>query len=227
MRAMGRMLLVAMGGILVLGRASLADDPPLSPAQIALFESNHLQDIAKPVVLEYAFRHVGGVAGDFDDKVTADIRSVHPDGRKDIWIDFLTGPHHMNFPPALGFNGNPVLMFFLEHDVTEMGEATGGAAQYFRNRIRRAFVDQAEIHPVDITVDGKPEKATEIALAPFRGDPHLEQFPAFREKTYHFILADSVPGRLYEISTTLPSRNETKNSFEEAMTYRSEHDETP
>lgn len=226
MRTMGGVLCGAIGGILLFATAGLADDRPLSPAQIALFESNHLQDIAKPVVLEYAFRHLGGIAGDFDDKVTADIRSVHPDGKKDVWIDFLTGPHHVNFPPALGFNGNPLLMFFLEHDVTEMREATGGAAQYFRNRIREAFVDRAEMHDVDIKLDGKTEKATEIALAPFRDDPHLAQFPAFREKTYHFILADAVPGRIYEISTTLPA-HDSKALFEDAMTYRSEHDETP
>jgi hypothetical protein len=227
MRAMGGVLLGAIGGILLLGSGSFADERPLSPAQVALFESNHLQDIARPIVLEYAFHHTGGMAGDFDDKVTADIRSIHPDGRKDIWIDFLTGPHHVNFPPALGFNGNPLLMFFLEHDVTEMRDATGGAAQYFRNRIRDAFVDRAEMRAVDITLDGKSEKATEIALAPFRDDPQFAQFPSFRDKTYHFILAEAVPGRIYEISTTLPSRDDTKNSFEEAMTYRSEHDETP
>jgi hypothetical protein len=226
MQGMGRGVAALIAAGLAAAPAARADDAPLSPAQIALFESNHLADIAKPVVLEYDFRHAG-FGGDFDDKVTADIRSVHDDGRKDVWIDFLTGPHHVNFPPALGFNGNPLLMFFLEHDVTEMGDATGGAAQYFRNRIRRAFVDQAEMHSVEITVDGKSESATEISLAPFRGDSHLDPFPGFRDKTYHFILADEVPGRIYKISTTLPSLDGTKNAFEEAMTYQGEHDETP
>lgn len=225
MRALGGMIMGLIAATLAPSTAGRADDRPLSPAQIALFESNHLEGIAKPVVLEYAFRHAG-FGGDFADKVTADIRSIHDDGKKDVWIDFLTGPHHVNFPPALGFNGNPLLMFFLEHDVMEMREATGGATTYFRNRIREAFVDRAEMHPVDITLDGKPQSATEISLAPFRGDPHLEPFPAFRDKTYHFILADSVPGRIYEISTTLPASEGAKYSFEEAMTYRGEHDET-
>jgi hypothetical protein len=226
MRMSGGVFIGAIGGALLFASVGLADDRPLSAAQIALFESNHLQDIGKPVVLEYTFRHQGGIAGDFEDKVTADIRTIHPDGKKDIWIEFLTGPHHVNFPPALGFNGNPLLMFFLEHDASEMREATGGAAQYFRNRIRQAFVDKAEMHSVDITYDGKPEKATEIALAPFHDDPQFAQVPAVRDKTYHFILADGVPGRVYQISTTLPS-HDMKNAFEEAMTYRSEHDETP
>ena len=48
----------------------------------------------------------------------------------------------MPFPPMIGFRGNPVLMFFLEHDVEEMQRVDGGAASYFRTRIRQAFVDR-------------------------------------------------------------------------------------
>jgi hypothetical protein len=202
-----------------------ADDPPLSPAQIALFQTEHLKDIGQPVVLEYAFHHRGGPSGDFDDTVTADIREIHDDGGKDVWIDFLTGAHHVNFPPALGFHGNPLLMFFLEHDVVEMRDATGGAAQFFRNRVRQAFVDRAEMHPVEITVDGQKQNATEIVLAPFRNDPNLMRFPVFAEKIYRFILSDAVPGRLYQISTSLPATDAASGAFEESMTYRDEHHE--
>jgi hypothetical protein len=202
-----------------------ADDPPLSPAQIALFQTEHLKDIAKPVVLEYSFHHHGGPSGDFDDTVTADIREIHDDGGKDVWIDFLTGAHHVNFPPALGFHGNPLLMFFLEHDVVEMRDATGGAAQFFRNRVRNAFVDRAEMHSVEITVDGRKRSATEIVLAPFRDDPTVTRFPVFAEKTYRFILSDAVPGRLYQISTTLPASDAASAAFEESLTYRDERHE--
>jgi hypothetical protein len=225
MRWRGTLLAGMIGAGSIVGPAAGDDDRPLSPAQTALFEANHLEGIVQPVVLEYAFRHTG-FGGDFEDTISADIRSIHDDGRKDVAIDFLSGPHHVNFPPVTGFNGNPLLMFFLEHDVTEMRDATGGAAQYFRNRIRSALVDQAEMHPVEITIAGKTQSATEISLAPFRGDPHLEPFAAFREKTYHFILADGVPGRIYQISTTLPSPG-AANAFEEAMTYKGEHDEKP
>lgn len=196
-------------------------DRPLSPAQIALFESNHLKEISHPVVLDYRFRHHGGPEGDYQDKVSADIRAVRPDGRKDVWIDFLSGDHHVNFPPALGFNGNPLLMFFLQHDVMEMETMTGGSAQYFRNRIRDAFVDAAAMHPIEVTVDGVAQHATEIEVTPFNHDPNLERFPAFAAKTYHFILSDAVPGRIYEISTTDPGA--AKDSFEEGMTYAGEH----
>ncbi|MGO8916345.1 MAG: hypothetical protein ACLQJR_10595 [Stellaceae bacterium] len=204
--------------------AGADDSRPLSPAQIALFESNHLKEINHPVVLDYRFRHRGGPEGDYEDKVSADIRTVHQDGRKDVWIEFLSGDRRVNFPPAMGFNGNPLLMFFLEHDAMEMRAVTGGAAQYFRTRIREAFVDGAAMHPVDVAIDGAPRHATEIEVTPFSHDPNLARFPAFAGKTYHFILSDAVPGSLYEISTT--AQGAAPDTFEEAMTYAGEHEET-
>ncbi|HEX7968157.1 MAG TPA: hypothetical protein VF502_08055 [Stellaceae bacterium] len=207
--------------------AASADDQPLSPAQIALFESDHLKDISRPVRLEYAFQHRGGDAGDYADKVTIDIRDINRAGGKDVAVEFLTGEHRMNFPPVTGFHGNPLLMYFLEHDVVEMRDATGGAATYFRNRIRRAFVDAAEMHPVEVTVDGGKRSGTEIVIAPFRGDPHVGRIPGFADKTYRFVLCDAVPGAIYQISTAALGAGSAPKAFEESMTYAGEHDEKP
>jgi hypothetical protein len=216
-----------LGAALLLGLvgAAQAEDQPLSPAQIALFESDHLKGIAKPVRLDYAFEHRGG-AGDYVDKVSADIREVHEDGGKDVAVDFLSGERQMSFPPVNGFHGNPLLMYFLEHDVIEMRQATGGAATYFRNRIRRAFADGAEMQPVEVTVDGRQQSATEITITPFRNDSLAERFPGVAERTYHFILCDAVPGTLYQISTATP-KSAAPSAFEESMTYSGERDEKP
>ena len=221
-----------IGTALTLGvvRAGQAEDRPLSQAQIALFESDHMKGITKPVRLDYAFAHRGGKAGDFDDTVSEDIREVHEDGGKDVAIDFLTGERRMNFPPVSGFHGNPLLMFFLEHDVIEMRDATGGAVTYFRNRIRRAFLDGAEMHPVDVTVDGQKRSGTEIVIAPYRNDANVERFLGVPEKTYHFILCDAVPGTIYRISTAVPKpaaaepASATVAAFEESVTYSGERD---
>jgi hypothetical protein len=217
-----------IGAALLLGvvGAAHAEDPPLSPAQIALFESDHLKGITRPVRLEYAFEHRGGSGGDYVDKVSADIREVHEDGGKDVAVDFLSGERRMNFPPVTGFHGNPLLMFFLEHDVIEMRQATGGAATYFRNRIRRAFLDGAEMHPVEVTVDGGEQSGTEIVITPFRNDAMVERFPGVADKTYHFILCDAVPGTIYRISTAA-GKSAAPAAFEESMTYSGEHDEKP
>lgn len=209
---------------LVLGAALAGADEPLSPAQVALFESDHLKKIAWPVVLDYSFQHRGGAAGDYQDEVAADIRDVHPDGTKDVWIEIGSGDHRVDLPPAKGFNGNPLLMFFLEHDVKAMQEETGGSGQYFRTVISDAFAHHAELHPIKVTVDGKALEATDIEVAPFRDDPHLAQFPAFAGKTYQFILSDAVPGSVYHISTTLAAPGAAPDAFEERLTYVGEHE---
>lgn len=196
-------------------------DQSLTPAQVALFESDHLKDISKPVRLDYAFTHQGGV-GDFKDKVTADIRNVRTDGRKDVWVQFLSGTRQVKFPPAMGFNGNPLLMYFLEHDVVEMQQATGGSAGYFRTLIRMAFLN-ADMRPTKVTFKGQTYDGHEIVISPFRGDPHLAKFPGFRDKTYHFILCDSLPGTIYQISTDVPTVGSgISGAFKEAMTYEGE-----
>lgn len=214
----------------IVAPAAAADDqlPPLSPAQIALFESNHLKSISKPVRLDYAFEHHGG-AGDFDDKVSETIREVHEDGGKDVAVEFLSGEHQTNFPPVTGFHGNPVLMYFLEHDVMELHQATGGAATYFRNRIRRAFFDGADVHPTEVTVDGKTRAATEIVITPFRNDAQIARFPGVADKSYRFVLCDAVPGTIYQISTSVPKPAAPTGgaAFDETMTYSGERDATP
>ena len=237
---MGRRLAfhgLLIGGALALaaiGPAAAAEDqpPPLSPAQIALFESDHLKSITKPVRLDYAFEHRGG-AGDFTDKVSETIRAVHEDGGKDVAVEFLSGEHQTNFPQVNGFHGNPVLMYFLEHDVVELRQATGGAATYFRNRIRRAFLDGADVHPTEVTVDGKTQAATEIVITPFRNDAQIARFPGVADKRYRFVLCDAVPGTIYQISTSVPkpaaalTGDAVPAAFGESMTYSGAHDATP
>ena len=99
----------------------------------------------------------------------------------------------------MGFRGNPVLMYFLEHDVEDMNLMTGGAATYFRNRIRQAFVDRARLKPVEIERAGAKVPATEITLVPFKDDPNLAAFPGVADKRYRFLISDAVPGSIYEI----------------------------
>lgn len=197
---------------------SVADGlQPLSPAQVALFNSNHLKSIHEPATLRYSFNHAA-TGRDFSDTVVLGIKP-HVDGRKDVGVNFLSGDRRMPFMPAMGFNGNPALMFFLEHDVAEMNKATGGSRTYFRNRIREAFVDRAELRPVSISYDGKQESGTEITLTPFRNDPIIARFGRLQEKSYRFVLSDAVPGTIYQIATTVPPENDQPSAVGDTMTF--------
>jgi len=111
-------------------------------------------------------------------------------------------------------------MYFLEWDVRGMHKATGGSALYFRNRIREGFVDQAEMADASITLDGRPEPATAITLQPFRHDPGIERYAAFRDKSYRFVLSQTVPGRVYEIEAALPADAPGIRPIVDRVTYR-------
>jgi hypothetical protein len=208
------------------GPAGAVDEPvdprPLSEAQIALFESDHMHGIGERAELSYAFRHEETDEGkSYDDRVSLDVRP-QPDGKKDVWVDFLTGEHHVPYQPAIDFRGNPVLMFFLERDVQEMHKLTGGAAAYFRNRIRHAFVDRAAVRPTTVeTVHGQAP-GTEITLQPFSEDPHIAVFPGWKDKSYRFVLSDAVPGTIYQIATEVPGADGQKPRFKETMTFTGE-----
>jgi hypothetical protein len=202
--------------------AADTDTRPLSLAQIALFESDHLGSIRQAERLEYRFVREAaatgaGDVGSYTDRVDIDVRP-RADGGKDVWTDFLSAERHMPFPPLMDFHGNPVVMFFLERDVGEMHRLTGGTASYFRNRIRQAFVDQAQLNAIELQRDGKTVPATEITLTPFARDQHVAVFPGLVEKRYRFVLSDAVPGRIVEIQSEAPGGN-GKFSTKETMTF--------
>lgn len=189
----------------------------LSPAQHLLFASDHLHTIQTPSVIRYSFA-VSGDDGSFVDGVAIGI-DPRPDGTKDIRTDFLSGEHHLPFTPVSGFKGNPVLMFFLERDVLEMHKATGGSALYFRNRIREAFADRATTRPVRVAIGDKEQEGTEVTLVPFREDPMIARYAAYRDKSYRFVLVDAIPGTIYQISTQVPASNNSAAASETMMTF--------
>ena len=62
---------------------------PLSPAQVALFETPHLRNVDHPETLDYGFTRQGPAG--FTDKVALHVRRVNPDGTKSLAFDYLTG----------------------------------------------------------------------------------------------------------------------------------------
>ena len=183
---------------------ALPDDTrPLSPAQLALFETPHLRNVDHPETLDYGFIRDG--AAGFTDKIMLHVRRVDPDGSKDLSFDYLTGGHHVQFPELDHFRGNPLLMLTLERDVTEMRDAVGLSASYFRNKVRESFVTGATIADATFVLAGSSMPAREITVHPFRGDPRLSRIQSLQDKSYTFVLADGVPGTIAEIRIAVPA----------------------
>ncbi|MBV9758143.1 MAG: hypothetical protein JO047_13910, partial [Alphaproteobacteria bacterium] len=175
--------------------------------QVALFSTPHLASISRPETLTYSYRQEG--TGGFTDQILVHIVAVNPDHTKEVSFDFLTGDRRVFFPGVDHFSGNPLLMLFLENDVREMRDQTGIAANYYRNRIRQAFVDRAQVASVTFTIDGKSVAAQRITVQPFADDQRLDRMPEVKGKTYSFVLADQVPGALAELSAEEPANPET------------------
>jgi hypothetical protein len=193
---------------------------PLSPAQAALFASNHLKSIHGRAELDYRFQHDADGVESYSDKVALTVTDARAEERKDVAVAFLTGSRHIEFPPVADFAGNPLLMYFLEYDVKGMSKATGGAALYFRNRIRDALFDGAELHPVSIALDGRTIEGTEIIIHPYAKISRPEIAP-FVGKSYRFTLSDAVPGMLYQISTEVP-KSDKAGRVTESVTFAGE-----
>jgi len=205
------MMLMRAGAILTIASMAMPaqaegppaeDTRPLSPAQVALFETPHLRNVDRAETLDYGIVREGGA--DFRDKVALHIRRVNPDGSKNLAFDYLTGERQVKFPELDNFRGNPLLMLTLERDVAEMKEHVGLSTSYFRNKIREAFVTSAVIADASFDLAGMAVPAQEITVRPFEGDRRLERIPSLQAKTYVFVLADAVPGTIAEIRIGTP-----------------------
>ncbi len=185
------------------GETPPEDSRPLSAAQIALFETPHLRNVARAETLDYSYVREGPAG--FTDKIALHIRRVNADGTKNVAFDYLTGERQVRFPELDNFQGNPLLMLALERDVNDMKGQVGLSTSYFRNKIREAFVTKAAVTQATFDLQGATVPAQVITVQPFEGDQRLERIPSLQAKTYSFVLADAVPGMLAEIRIGTPA----------------------
>ena len=176
-----------------------------SEAEKLLFETDHLKKITKPAKLHYSFVKSGTLEQSFQDDVEISIDKIMPDGGKKITAEFFSGPNKKNYPPIEEeVRSNPVLLYFLERDVSEMQRLTKGKPPYFRKRIRIALADHAEVHAVKFVFDGKEVNGKEINITPYANDELKERFGKHVDKYYLFTLSDKIPGEVYQLRSVTP-----------------------
>ena len=174
-----------------------ADD--VSPAEKALFVTNHLATLKPPTTLRYSFRKSGTLEAGFDDKVSILLRA-QPDGRCcAASAEFLSGSRRLSLPEVESAEGNPVILYFLERDIREMQRLTKGQPNYFRKRIRMAVYQGAAMNETSVGYLGRSVAARQITVAPYVDDPLRARFETLAEKRYVFTLSDQVPGGVVSI----------------------------
>jgi hypothetical protein len=176
----------------------------ISRAEKVLFQSKHFGSTKKPTTLNYVFHEAANGPDAVDDKVSVDILKRHADGTASVAARFLTGAREIPIPPIDHAQGNPVILGFLERDITEMKRLTGGATGYFRKRIRSALAaSDVSIKKIKVTYRGSQVSAHEITIYPYLGDPLKERLGKYVSKGYVFITSEAVPGTLYRAYTTM------------------------
>jgi hypothetical protein len=179
----------------------------LNAVEALLFETDHLASIAHPAKLEYRFSWNG--ATPFDDRIVLTLKGEGP--LHDVESDYLSGVQHVAYPPVEQSRGNPLLLFFLEHDLREMQRETKGTTGYFRRLIRLALAQaDLKIQPTTVAVGGRQVAARRVVIEPYRSDPNAaSRYPRLAGKTYEFILADEVPGQIVTLATHVVSADGT------------------
>jgi hypothetical protein len=196
-----RRALPALLGLLPLPLAA-EETPPLSEAQVLLFETPHLAALQPPLRLNYGFLREEAGHAPVEDAIRLSIRAGEAPGRRDVVPEFLTGERAIHYPPAPAFRGNPLLLYALDRQVRELSAATGGTQSWFRNRIRQALALAPPPQRQTIPFEGRDIEVAEITLQPFAGEPRAGRF---QDQYLRFALAEAVPGWIQAIDTDLPA----------------------
>jgi hypothetical protein len=182
-----------------------ASSPPMSQAERRLFVDPHLQDIRPPATLRYRFVKAGSLEAGRRDELQVALRAA-ADGRCcDATGGFVGEPQRLPLPRIDGATANPVVLYFLEHDMREMQRLTRGQPNYFRKRIRLALADAATSRDTTVEYRGRALPAVELRIAPYADDPMRARYERFAAKEYVFVLAAGVPGGVVQLRTRLAS----------------------
>lgn len=186
----------------------------------AVFDANLLSPVKNPSNFHYRYELKGKTIPEpYIGQATMQVREVAANGEKQVFFDLFEGEARREFGPIAATEQNPLLLVFLQLDVNEMANLTGGMAGYFQQQIRKAFNDQAEDEPLEVEVGGQKVQARRLRMRPYRNDPQIERFPAFKDKVYEFVVASGVPGGLVRIAATTPDPVTGELFLEKSMTF--------
>ncbi len=220
---LGTALRAGLLGLLLVGGPALAQgaDSPQAPnetqaevqfseAENLLWMTDQLRGVTAPSVITYSFVKDGSYEEGFEDSIEFTVSKVHADGMKAASIRFFTGQRNFPVPPVDSTDVNPVLKVYFQGDVYEMNRLTDPDGKskerwrYFQRRIKFALAEAAKITDTEVEFDGKKYKAKEIFFEPYVNDPKRPQFEKFASKRYTVVVADELPGYVYEIRTEVP-----------------------
>lgn len=219
-----RWLFAALAGacLLALGAGRAADvgasgdsaskpSPEITPAEQLVFTTEHMRGVAPQTELDYAMAATGddarggaqgGAAGiaNSTDVVRVLVKS-EGNTKRDARVSDHSGEVAL---PTEGLPCNPIIVYFLERDISEMSALTGGQRRYFQKRLRLALAEGPKIASARSRIGGKSVAVRRIVVQPYLHDPNAQRFARYTGKRYTFEIADALPGQVARIHTEIP-----------------------
>ncbi|PMS14285.1 hypothetical protein FNF07_05355 [Trinickia caryophylli] len=187
--------------------ASAASEPQSSPeitaAEHLIFTVEHLHGVAPRTELDYELV-ASGEGAKANDVVRVLVTSPG-NAKSDAQVTDRSGAVTL---PTEGLPCNPVIIYFLERDISEMQALTGGQRRYFQKRLRIALAEGPKIATATSRIGGKSVQVRQIVVQPYLHDPNAQRFTRYIGKRYTFEFADGLPGQVALIRTEIPGPND-------------------
>lgn len=185
-----------------------------------IFSEPYLKKLEHPSTISYSYTHGTKTPSEygagFKEAVTVHVRQPTLEGGfNSVSIALRSDQRDYDLGPFENTSGNPVIMMFLERDLNQMRSRVGGAPVYFRNTIRRAFREGAEIADTTVEINGEQVAAKRITIRPFKGDRQAMRFGKFQGKVFETTVTDAVPGGIFTMKSFIP---DTENEGEALVT---------
>ncbi|HEX6362208.1 MAG TPA: hypothetical protein VFZ93_04585 [Albitalea sp.] len=187
-----------------LGQAAPAASS-VSEAERLVFVQPHLANIEAPRTLRYRYVRDGGGESRVEDDVTMAFTRSADGGCCTARGTYLTGARTVALPEVEAARANPVVLYFLEQQVRDLQRRTGGNASHFRQRIRLALANAASVSESTVRWGGRDVPARTVRITPYADDPYRARFERDAQTEYSFVLADAVPGGVWELRAALPA----------------------
>lgn len=198
-------LLMPLGAGAADGPASTTQD--YSDAERIIFMTEHLGALQPPQTLAYRFRKHGSLEEDFEDRVTLRLSPTASGACCNGEADFLSDARRLRLPAVEDARANPVILYFLEHDVRDMNRLTKGQQNHFRKRIRMAIYQGARVEQRALEYLGRPISAQQVVISPYEDDPNRGRFEQYADKQYVFWLSNEVPGGVFGVASRMNARD--------------------
>lgn len=181
------------------GPIRAADPSEFSAAETRLFVDDHFRGLPAPTTLDYVYTKRGSLESPIDDSARVTVGSATKGGGRSVKVQYLPKTLALELADIDVPDANPVILYFLEHDIREMHRLTGGSTYYFRKRIRMALAEGAQVTTPTVDVGSRRVATTQIRIEPYREDPDRSRYEKFADKAYVFTLSDKIPGKVVEL----------------------------